>query len=198
MYLVERTPLDHSAVDRLYKISTTALRINPSSICIPPTTAIDRSPVCSHNTTRKMLLDLPSELINVITGHLAPRPKWPRVLGHCPFEACTCLPDEDLDRQLLLYNVPFSGPLDKTKSYATDTLRLATADPYIARCIANGGWQGVVEMSNSVDLDVVRRIPEEFRGVIRYVLSHSANHGQPSNPFGHFVERSTSGPFRRR
>lgn len=121
---------------------------------------------------RKMLLDLPPELINLVAGYLSPPPKGPRVIGYSPFDACECLPEEDLDRQMMLYDNADSRPADSLNSQETDALRFGTAHAYLGRCIASGRWQGVIEMSDVVDIGALRRIPEEFRAVVRYVLSY--------------------------
>jgi hypothetical protein len=120
-----------------------------------------------------MLLSLPSELIDIIIRYLNPRPIWSRVEGHSPFDPCSCLPKENLDRQLLLYNVSGKPPPKDPGLYETDVLRFGKGHPHLAQCVANGKWHVVVEMSRTVDLDVIGHVPGALRGMVRYVFPSS-------------------------
>lgn len=90
----------------------------------------------------------------------------------------TYLPQQNHDRELVLYNAEFHTV---HKAYETDALRLGIADPYLAQtaqCISNGGWHGIVDsllLGQIKDLGepgIIPYVPEEFRGMVRYVLLH--------------------------
>jgi hypothetical protein len=117
------------------------------------------------------LLDLPPELINVVVGHLAPSSAVPLNEAFDSSQSCPCIPQEDPNRQLVLYNAELEH---LRKGYETDVLRLGMAHPYIAQCISHGGWRGVVDamwLKRRKDLGVIPCVPEELRGVIRYVIT---------------------------
>lgn len=110
-----------------------------------------------------MLLELPAEVINLIIAHLQPPSDVPQNNLH----RCSCLPQQDRIRQLLLYNAT-----QILKAYETDLLHFALVDPYIVRCMEAGGWHGVVEAQMVVtrmDVGLVPYVPKEIRDVVRYV-----------------------------
>jgi hypothetical protein len=114
-----------------------------------------------------MLLDLPPELINLIVGHLAHPSSIPRTHGHDNgVEACWCIPEED-DRELVLYD---GESAERERAYETDALHFGMAHPYIADCIANGGWIGVVDVLYRRGLEgshVIPCVSEEYRGMVK-------------------------------
>lgn len=75
-----------------------------------------------------MLLDLPPEIINCITNHLAV-PLKGRVSDSCPHFSHGQTQD-----RLALYDVS-----ETSKNYESDVLRFAMADPYIVNCMEKSG-----------------------------------------------------------
>jgi hypothetical protein len=117
-----------------------------------------------------MLSNLPPELINIIVGYLEPPSEAPRTLIHHPQKDCSCFPQNDQDRELILYNTDLQ---QIREAYETDILRLGLAHPYVARCISDGGWHGVVDSllmcsrRGGDDFGTIPCVPEEFRNMVR-------------------------------
>jgi hypothetical protein len=119
------------------------------------------------------LLDLPPELINLIFDWLVPLYGWvdTSVDPFDPLGYCYCDSQWDPIHERWLYDIEASRfPED----YETDFLQFAMAHPYITWCIANGGWQGVVDaflLVEREDLGVFPCVSKEIRDMVRYVLS---------------------------
>jgi hypothetical protein len=114
-----------------------------------------------------MLLNLPPEIINLITDILSPRsPKNPsRILQSCPHFAH----DQNQDR-LAIYDVS-----ETPGGYETDVVRFTMAHPYIAKCIENCGRRIEVDATVVEGLGVVLYVPERFRQLVKYVFSFHLN-----------------------
>jgi hypothetical protein len=105
-----------------------------------------------------MLLDLPPEIINSITDHLA-LPLKRQVSDSCPH-----FPHDQKQDRLTVYDAS-----ETSKSYETDVLRFAMADPYIANCMEDSGRQIEADATVVKDLGVVPCVPEEVRWTVKYV-----------------------------
>jgi hypothetical protein len=120
------------------------------------------------------LFDLPPELINVIVGHLSPPSEISRGYSQSYYydepHLCQCFPKEDCNRQLVLCDARREH---LKMQYETDVLRFALAHPFIAQCIAIGGWSGAVDtlmLLKRKELGIIPCVPEELRGMVRYVF----------------------------
>jgi hypothetical protein len=119
-----------------------------------------------RHTTARMLIDLPPEIINLITDLLSPiPPKSPdRVLQSRPHFSPNQEYDQDR-RRIAIYDA--SGTAG---GYETDVVRFAMADPYIARCIAKCGRRVEVDAVIIDRLGVVPCVAEEVRWMVKYVI----------------------------
>jgi hypothetical protein len=107
-----------------------------------------------------MLLDLPAEIINLITDHLSLPPKG----SHQGPKSCPNFPHEHDRARLTLYDA------SKTSAgYESDVLHFAMADPYIAKCMEKSGRQIEVDATVVKGLGVVPCAPEEVRRMVKYV-----------------------------
>jgi hypothetical protein len=120
--------------------------------CNSPTTDLIQNP--------KMLLDLPPEIINLITDHLSLPPKNSRRIS----ESCPHFSHDQNQDRLALYDAS-----ETSTDFEADVLRFAMAHPYIASCMENSGQQFEVDTTVIDGLGVVPRVPEQFRGIVKYV-----------------------------
>jgi hypothetical protein len=111
-----------------------------------------------NERTHRMLLDLPPEIINSITDHLA-LPLKRQIPESCPHFS-----HDQKDGRLAIYDAS-----ESSASYETDVLRFALVHPYIAKCMENSGRQIEADATVVEGLGVLPCAPEEVRQLVKYV-----------------------------
>lgn len=106
-----------------------------------------------------MLLDLPAEIINLITDYLSLPPKSRRQVR----DLCPRFSHEQNQGRLTLYDAS-----ETSANFEADVLRFAMAHRYIASCIENSGRHFEVDTTVIDGLGVVPRVPEQFRRIVKY------------------------------